>query len=289
MSTSASMTKRIVSTSSLPERPTRHLRRGDATGAVVSNGSGPGSKTASTENSEIANDAPQQRPRQTRQVVLDCRPLADLGQGRIRHDEVGEAAHGQSLPYRQAPGGNQFSRLCADNAGAENATLFVDDDLDVTVRRALGLGAVIVVIGPAQDADRQAPRPRLRFGKTGLRQLRLGEGHVRNGGVVGTHRQPEQRVADDETGLMVTGMREPRLPGGNVADGIDAAIARLEFAVHLDAGRVIADACGIEPEAVEHRLAPGGDEKMRAADVLFLAVGFERDGKMADGMRDAQD
>ena len=67
-----------------------------------------------------------------------------------------------------------------------------------------------------------------------MRQLRIGVGHARDEIVVGLDRQPEQRVPDDEAGVIVGGVGELR-PASGVADGIDALVAGPEPAVDHDA------------------------------------------------------
>ncbi len=117
------------------------------------------------------------------------------------------------------------------------------DHLDVAVGGALGHGAVVVVIGPAHDAQLLvALRARLRLGEAGLRQLRLGIGHPRNGVHVHLHRQAEQRVPDHQAGMIVGGVGELRLAGGDIADGVDAPVAGLQLAIDRDAGAVVAHA-----------------------------------------------
>ena len=68
----------------------------------------------------------------------------------------------------------------AHNGGAENAAILRGDDLDVAVRLALGLRAVVLVIGPAQHADRLVALARLRFGQADMRKFRVGERHPRD-------------------------------------------------------------------------------------------------------------
>ena len=43
--------------------------------------------------------------------------------------------------------------MFADNGGAQDTALLVDDDLDEAFGPAFGLGAIVFVIGPAQDVD----------------------------------------------------------------------------------------------------------------------------------------
>ena len=91
-------------------------------------------------------------------------------------------------------------------------------------RCAFGLGAVVLVIGPPQHPDGGPARPRLRLGQADLSEFGIGEGHARDGVRVHRRRQAEQRVADDEPGLVVGEVGE--LPmAGDVADGIDAPVA----------------------------------------------------------------
>ena len=165
------------------------------------------------------------------------------------------------------------SPACAPTMVAPRILPFlVGDDLDMAVGFALGLGAIVVVVGPAQNADFHVALARLRFGDAGLRQLRLGIGHPWNDVVVHAHRQAEQRVPDHQAGVIIGGVGELQLSGRTVADGVDAPVAGLELRVHRDAGAVIANAGRIQIEPLDRRLAPGGDQQMTAFDCLLVAV-----------------
>ena len=172
------------------------------------------------------------------------------------------AADIEPLRDRQSPHRDQFSGLRADDGRAQDLTLRAGDDLYMTMRFALGLGAVIVMIGPAQDAELELARARLRLGQAGLSQFRIGIGHPRNAIVVHLDRQAEQRIPDHQAGVIIGGVGELQLPGRAVADRIDAPVAGFEPLVHRDAGAVIFDAGGFEVEPVDGRLAAGGDQQM---------------------------
>src|SRR5271166_5825537 len=85
----------------------------------------------STEAAQPDYDAPHKRRRQTGGKVADCRTLADLRQGRIRHDDTGKGPDIEPLGNGQGPGGDQLARMGADDGGAENPAAARGDDLDV--------------------------------------------------------------------------------------------------------------------------------------------------------------
>ena len=60
------------------------------------------------------------------------------------------------LGERQRPQADHLAGIGADDRGAEDPALDVDHHLDVPRGPALGLGAVVLGEGPAQDADRRA-------------------------------------------------------------------------------------------------------------------------------------
>ena len=60
------------------------------------------------------------------------------------------------------------------------SALGVGHHLDVAAGLALGLGAVVVVVGPAQHADGAVAFARLRIGQADMGELRIGEGHARD-------------------------------------------------------------------------------------------------------------
>src|ERR1039458_3986863 len=120
MRTSATITNRMVSNNSLPERPMRGTSAGrgadDALGSLV--GSVPGSKCASAKDSQPSYDAPHPRARQTRREKVDGGAFADFRQRRIGQHDAREAADIEPLRDRQSPHRNQFSGLRADDGGA---------------------------------------------------------------------------------------------------------------------------------------------------------------------------
>jgi hypothetical protein len=136
---------------------------------------------------------------------------------------------------------------------------------------ALGLRAVVLVIGPAQHPDRDAARPRFGFGQADMGELGVGEGHPRHEIRVHLHGQAKQRVPDDETGVIVREMGE-LAAAHDVADGIDAPVGGLEALVHHDAAAVAGNAGALEREPVRVRFAAGRDQEMAALDRLRVVA-----------------
>src|ERR1700675_2883523 len=130
MRTSATITNRIVRNNSLPESPMRGARawRGAVSATGSLNGSVPGSKIASTEDSQPSYDAPHPRARQTWREKVYGRAFADFRQRRIGQHDAGKAADIQALRDRQSPHRDQFSGLRADDGGAYNLTFARGDD-----------------------------------------------------------------------------------------------------------------------------------------------------------------
>ena len=108
------------------------------------------------------------------------------------------------------------------------------DNLDESFRLALALGAVVVGIRPAIDADAAIALARLGLGQADLGKLGVGIDDARDDAGAGVGLQPEQRVPDDDAGVIIGEVGECRA-ADHVADGIDAAVGGLELVVHLDA------------------------------------------------------
>ena len=173
----------------------------------------------------------------------------------------------------------------------ENLPALGRHHFDVTVRFALRLRAVVLVKRPAQYADAM-PLLCLRLGQADMGKLGIGEGDPRHEIIIDLHRQPEQRVADHKTRVIIRQMRELRA-AGNVADGIDALVAGAQPLVDDDTARAILDAGLVEAEAFDVGAPAGRDQNVASferfvtavraldADNDFLLRGF--DGGNVDG------
>ena len=104
-----------------------------------------------------------------------------------------------------------------------------------------------------------------------LGKLRIGEGRARYGLRIEPDGQPEERVADHEAGLMV-GRLGPVPAAGDVADGIDAAVGRLQAPVDPDAMLVVFDFGSLKPQTDHIGPASARQQEVAARDRL-LAVG----------------
>ena len=130
---------------------------------------------------------------------------------------------------------------------------------------AFGLGPVIVVKRPAQNLDPAAmPFAGLGFGQAHLRQFGVGVRHPRDYRA-GLHRQSEQRVADDEPGVITRHMGELQ-PARHIANRIDFVVAGLQANVDGDALFREGNSSRLQIEFLDIGLASGGDQQMRAMD-----------------------
>src|SRR5262245_2547274 len=241
-------------------------------GKVFAQTGGPPSPNTLNRAAQQADEAPHPTVRQTRYEICNRGPFSNLGQGRVRHYNTGKGPDVETLADRQGPGGDEFPGSRADDGGTENPPLCIGHHFDMPVRLALGLGAVILVIWPAQYPNTVAAVPRRDFGQADLGELRVGEGDPRHEVVVHLRTQPEQRVSDDEPGVVVRKMGE--LPhAGDVADGIDAPVRGLEPLINCDAVAVVLDAGLFQPETLGVGAAAGRDQEMAALDgLLGIAV-----------------
>src|SRR5208282_2170620 len=106
---------------------------------------------------------------------------------------------------------------------AEDLAGAVGDDLDVAIGRMLYLGAVVLAIGPAQDADDTALHPGLLLEKADLGQFGIGINYRGYGTMVDPERHAKQRVADHQTGVVIGGVRG-RGSAGDLTHRVDALV-----------------------------------------------------------------
>src|SRR5215831_7978580 len=163
---------------------------------------------ASAEAAQPSDDAPHPNVGQTGCEIGNRRAFSNLGQGGIRHYDTGKRTDRQAPADRQRPGGDQLAGARAYDGGAEDLAPPIGHDLDMPHRLALGLGTVVLVIGPPQQADGETARSRLRLGQADMGELGVGEGHPRHEILVHLDGQAKQRVPDDEPGMVIGEMGE---------------------------------------------------------------------------------
>src|SRR5689334_9962642 len=138
------MTKATVSARSRAERlPT--YRVNEERGAIVDILS-----RSSAEMGEKPHDPPRALAEELGHEETASGPLARLAQGGIGRDHAGDGRKVDTGGDGQAPALNELARMRAEDGGAEHAPVLARQDLDEAVRLALGLGAVVLVKGPAQ-------------------------------------------------------------------------------------------------------------------------------------------
>ena len=182
----------------------------------------------------------------------------------------------EALADRQRPEMDQLAGMGAENGGAEDAPVASGNHLDQPLGRAFGLGAVVGGERKPRHCDAVAVLPaRIGLGQAGLCQFRIGVGDPGQRRVIDLGRQPEQRVADHDAGLIAGDMGETR-PTGHVTDRKDARGIGAQAPVDCDAVRPVRDPHLFEVESSDPRLAAGGDQQMRALDAGLLSLDRQR-------------
>src|ERR1700730_1616785 len=248
ISTSPSITKKIV----------RTRRRADRLcSSTVA--------LASAEARQQADEPPGARRKQGGRIEAAGRALARLAARRVRHDKIGQSADLELLRNRQGPGEYQIPGPGAENRGAEDAPVAPGDDLDQSHRIALGLGTVVLVKAPAQDAHRAICGARGGFGQSDLGKFGIGVSDPRQRPVIDLRGEAEQRVPDDDSGMIESDVSELR-PAGDIADRKSPAVGGAQPRIDRDALRGRHNSGGRKIECLGVRPPPRSDQEMRAGD-----------------------
>src|SRR5262245_14142659 len=285
MSTSASMTKLTVSSSSFADKPrprrsavarngermrlTRTHRLDDqatdssmlSLGTTLSRSSHAGL----SELAQPANDLAHQGVSGRRRIITVGDTLVYLAKRGIGRNPLRHGLDIEPLGHRKRPHLDQLAGMLPDDAGTDDAALGVGHDLDEALGRPLGVGAVILVVGPAIDAHAPAALSGGILAEPHVRDLRVGEGRPRYDVAVDACGLAKQGPAQDDAGMVVGNVGELRA-ADHVADGKYPGVRGHEAPVHLDAALVILDAGGLEVELCHVGHPPRGNEKMRALD-----------------------
>ena len=196
------------------------------------------SECASAETRQQAHQAAGARGEQGGRVKAAGGALAGLAERRVGRDQIGHRADLEPLRDRQRPGLDQLAGR--RRRGSRR-------------RGCARCGSVTILTSPAVSRsvwarsfsakDQRSTRDpvavrvaRRRLAQPDLGQLGIGVGDPGQRPVIDPRRQPEQRVADDDPGVVERDMGELRAAGG-VADGKDAAVGRAQPRVDDDAVR----------------------------------------------------
>src|SRR6266851_6842672 len=216
--------------------------------------------------------------------------LVDLAEGRIGRDEAGHDRELQASADRQPPGLDELAGMRTDHRRPQHAPVAPRQHLDEAVRRALRLRPVVLVERPAQHLEVAAMRlERLGLGHADLGELRVGIGDPGQGAIIDLGRQAEQRVANDDAGVVAGDVRELR-PARRIADGIDASVGGAQPGVNDESAALVRPDPGlVEVEAGQIGAAAGRHQDMRAFDPPLAGAVLEHDGDTAAGALDAAD
>jgi len=171
---------------------------------------------------------------------------------------------------------NQFARVRPRNGGPQYAPAGAGDDLYEPLGRALGLGAVIVVEGPAQDAHGVAVLLAcLGLARAHVGELGIGVGRPRHQPAIEPSRGAEERATDEKRGLVAGHVGEGIEPV-TVADRPDAPVGGAQAIVDLNAAPGEADAGGLQTQRLDVGRTTRRDQQMRTFEP-FAARQLDRD------------
>src|SRR5579883_189184 len=178
----------------------------------------------SAETREEAHQPARPLAEQFRRIETAGGALADLAEGGVGRDHIGDSGQLDPATDRQTPELNELARMGADDGGAENSAIAPRHRLDEPMRLAFGLCPVILVKRPAQHLKVAAMRfPRFAFRHARLRKLGIRIGDPGKGAVIDLRRQAEERAANDDAGMIARDMGELR-PAGSITCGVDPRI-----------------------------------------------------------------
>src|SRR5215510_2635523 len=281
MSTSASMTKLTVSSSSFADKPRPRrsavARNGERmrlarshslddqarASSMLSRGTtlSRSSHAGLSELAQPANDLAHQGVSGRRRIITVGDTLVYLAKRRIGRNPLRHGLDIEPLGHRKRPHLDQLASMLANHAGAEDAALGVGHDLDEAFGRALGVGAIVLVVGPAVDAHAPAALFGRILAEPHLGDLWVGESCPWDDGAVHRRRLAEQGPAQHDAGMVIGDVRELGA-ADHVADGKHPRVRSQEAPAHLDAAFVVLDTRSLKVETGNVGLPPGGNEKV---------------------------
>jgi hypothetical protein len=153
----------------------------------------------------------------------------------------------------------------ADDGRAEELALRIGDELGKARGGAVGARAIDLVEREPVDAVRDARSPGLGFRQADACQFGVGVRAPRNDrrGLRPLH--PEDRVPQDDAGVVLGQVRE-LVAAGDIADRIDVSVGRAQPVVEHEASALDAHVGRVETEALDVRGAARGQQQVRSGE-----------------------
>src|SRR5262249_53173501 len=219
------------------------------------------SHAGSPELAQPANDPAHQGIRSRRRIIAIGDTLVDLAKRRIGRNPLRHGLDSKPLRHRKRPHLDQLAGVLANDAGAEDAPLGVGHNLNEALGHALGVGAVVLMVGPAVDAHAPATLSGRILAEPHVSDLWVGKGRPWDDVAVHRRRLAEQGPAQHDAGMVIGDMRE-LWAADHVADGKHPRVRSQEAPAHLDAAFVVLDTRSLKVETGNVGLPPGGNEKV---------------------------
>ena len=181
----------------------------------------------------------------------------------VRRNHGGHGPYFHAVVDRQNPGLDQLTCPGPENAGPDDAATLIGQRNDASFGPAFGPCPVIIGQISLNPPGGDALLFGLTLGQADMRQLRVGVGDPWNSAIIDPGGQAEQRVADDNPGMIPRNMGK-LLPSCGITDGKNTAIAAPQTAIRGDPAPASLNPCRFEVELVQIGFAANSDQQMAA-------------------------
>jgi hypothetical protein len=197
------MTKRIVSHSTLEERPLKRdiavvgVLVGDVISAILA------------EHFQKADKSSGEWFLCKACIICDGGTFSGFAQCRIRQNHIGDGGDFEFLSDGEGPHGDLITSVWSDDGSTNDAAIFLGDDFDESFGFAFGEGAIIFLEVPAQHTDGFTMLlSRVFFGEADVGQFGVGVGDPGNDVGAVLDGQAKQCVPDDQACVIASDMGE---------------------------------------------------------------------------------
>ncbi len=223
-------------------------------------------------------------------IIGNCGPAHQFSECRVRRHKSSERLHRHFLRDGQGQEIDDLAGLSADDVRAEQPTTWTGDQLEAADRLALRPRPVVAgIVGPENPDLVAMAAAGFRLAQADMAEFRRGIGDPGNEIAVFLRRQAEQNGTDHQAGMIAGHMGELQA-AGDVADGVDPAIAGAQAPVDLDALSAVGNTRLFQIQTVDGGCPAGCHEQMRSFQRALDALGrFDADAHTCPRLFNAGD
>jgi len=208
-------------------------------------------------------------------IVLVADFTDGIGLGGIGMEGAGDFSEADVVGDGEGQFGDQFAGMFGDDGGADDGIgAGAQVDADESVGLAVEDGAIDFGERLSESGDGDALGCGLVFGQPDVGHFWRGVGGAGDDQGTGLLAAAEQGVLNDDAGLKIGAMGEPR-GRADVATGEDATMGRAEGVIDLHAMLIGSDADGFEVQVIDIRGSSNGDQQAVHGEIVFGGVGLD--------------